>query len=76
MAKYLGLKSALELEGRVVRTKHDMENGLTTIPKGSLAVITGWVRDGHISITCYSCPCCNVAPKLSRLSYTDLELVD
>lgn len=74
MAKYLGLKSAQDVENKRVKTACNLTNAYVAMPKGTKAVVVGSVRNGKITIKGDQCSCCGVAIIMGGLKYGHLEL--
>lgn len=76
--KYLGMKTANDLAGAVVRLARPVKNGLGQMPAGATGIIdnaAGYVKDGKLRFLADKCSCCGLQFSVSGLSYSDFELV-
>lgn len=62
-----------KLKGRMVRTLRDLKNGWGVIPRGTIATIAG--KQGGFSLQSEPCPCCGMRVSISKVPYTDVELL-
>ena len=63
---------AYEMRGRRVRTLTELRNGHGVIPKGATATITDKHRG--LALVMDACESCGVQMRISRVSYSDVEL--
>jgi len=59
--------------GATVKTLRELQNGWCTIAIGTVATVT-YSRAG-LSLSTEPCKCCGVRVLISRVPYTDVELI-
>jgi hypothetical protein len=61
--------------GRTVRTTRELTNGYVSIPKGSIAAVTGQTPPGS-TLVFQAWSCCSMKPIISRIAASDIEFVE
>ena len=73
ITKYNGMKFARDWVGQRVELVRPIENGNCRLPQGYVGQITGQTSRG-LDFRGDPCKCCNVQPRVTRLSYFDVRL--